>query len=148
MPPARGRAFDEALDAALLLPSNARGDEAEILARHAEARCSAAAAIIRHGFIIGSGADALLVPHQDRPPQARRLGTSSRWNGRASSGTTTAHDAHPVVGRADPAPRRAVRGLRAPRARRRGGHGAGKTFGDVFDAHARTLEAHADPALG
>ncbi|HEV7251813.1 MAG TPA: Xaa-Pro peptidase family protein [Mesorhizobium sp.] len=132
---------DEALDAALPLVK-AGGDEAEILAAMQGAVFRGGGDYPANGFIIGSGADALLCRTKTG---RRRLGDRDQltleWSG------VFRHYHAPmmrtlVVG--EPTPRH-VELFEASRAALLAVEEAmvpGKTFGDVFDAHARTLEAH------
>lgn len=132
---------DDALDAALPLVK-AGGDEAEILAAMQGAVFRGGGDYPANGFIIGSGADALLCRYKTG---RRRLGDQDQltleWSG------AFRHYHAPmmrtlIVG--EPTPRH-VELFEAARAALLAVEEAmvpGRTFGDVFDAHARMLEAH------
>ncbi len=132
---------DDALEAALPL-IRADGDEAAILAAMQGAVFAGGGDYPANEFIIGSGADALLCRYK---AGRRRLSPNDQltleWAG-------VFHHYHAAMMRTvivGPPSARHVELFEAARDALVAVEAAmmpGKTFGDVFDAHARTMEAH------
>ena len=132
---------DDALDAALPL-IRAGGDEAAILAAMQGAVFAGGGDYPANEFIIGSGADALLCRYK---AGRRKLSANDQltleWAG-------VFHHYHAAMMRTVVAGEPSARHVELFEAARdallavEAAMVPGKTFGDVFDAHARTMEAH------
>ena len=133
---------DDALDAGAAM-IGAGADEADILAAMQGAVLKGGGDYPGNEFIIGSGADALLCRYKSGRRQLAEhdqitLEFAGVWRHYHAALMRTV-----IVGKPTPAPSRAPRRLRARRlppveeAMR-----PGATFGDVFDAHARVMDAH------